>query len=83
MTTSTIRAALAALNDRIRSGEEFPDAIWRVTQRHSVEHDALRDAYDEQVERPSCVENLLTRSARKASARRFTGEPLSGFGALA
>jgi hypothetical protein len=32
--------------------------------------------------RPSSVENLLTRSARKASERRFSGEAISGWGAL-
>jgi hypothetical protein len=36
----------------------------------------------EQHARPSSVENLLTRSARKASERRFSGEAISGWGAL-
>jgi hypothetical protein len=39
--------ALAELNTRIADGEEFPDAIWVVCKRHKVDHDALRDAYDD------------------------------------
>ncbi len=32
--------------------------------------------------RADAMRNLLVRSARKAAERRFTGEPITGFGAL-
>ena len=40
--------ALAELMNRIADGEEFPDAIWVVCKRHKVDHDELRDAYDDE-----------------------------------
>jgi hypothetical protein len=39
--------ALAALQERIRAGQEFPDASVSVALRFGVFIDELRDAYDE------------------------------------
>ncbi len=39
--------ALADLQRRIRLGEEFPDAVWRVCQHHAVRSTFLESAYDE------------------------------------
>lgn len=42
-----IDAALADLLREIAAGAEYPDAQWRVSQRHRVSADALQAAYDE------------------------------------
>jgi hypothetical protein len=47
-------------------------------RRESAPHDAQPQAQ----RRPFAVEQLLERAAAKAARRRFTGEPITGFGAL-
>ena len=39
--------ALMNLVFRLKQGEEFPDAVWAVTDRHKVNYEELADAYDE------------------------------------
>jgi hypothetical protein len=43
---------------------------------------APQDARQPAPRRPFAVEQLLERAADKAARRRFTGEPITGFGAL-
>jgi hypothetical protein len=45
--TST-KQALANLNQLIRRGIEFPDALWSSSSRFCVDHEILTRAYDAQ-----------------------------------
>lgn len=40
--------ALAHLNALIKRGVEFPDAVWRCTQKFDVTSEELQDEYDRQ-----------------------------------
>ena len=43
-----MREALKALNRAIGRGEEFPDALYQMSEHFSVPADALKGAYDQQ-----------------------------------
>lgn len=44
---STLEAALKDLLSAVDAGDEYPDAQWRVSQKHKVPADLLQTAYDE------------------------------------
>lgn len=65
---------------RVRIFPESP--LYAACKARCDAEKAAREA-KARAKRPASVENLLVRSAFKASERRFSGESLSGFGALA
>ncbi len=47
MKPTTLQRALAALQQLIARGVEFPDAVWRITQQYGVTLEELEAAYDQ------------------------------------
>lgn len=46
MKQATLDAAFAALQTEIKNGTEYPDAIWKISQRFKVDHEIIEAMYD-------------------------------------
>jgi hypothetical protein len=46
--TDKMGRALFALNQHIDGGQEFPEALWEVSNNYGVDYQAFKEAYDAQ-----------------------------------